>query len=137
MDRWEALVSFDDEIRQAALKLVPFGQGWVERLGEAFFALNEDRKYLPNIVERLVEEAKHDAVIEARKRALNWLVTFATTKEGEDTSEEALNVLIEAHAKGYQITKSESGIIEAKGNNTGTSYLWSNADIIRFGRSLK
>jgi hypothetical protein len=48
MRRWEALVLFDDEIREAATKLVPFGAVWVDRLGEAFFALNEDRKYLPS-----------------------------------------------------------------------------------------
>jgi hypothetical protein len=50
MTRWEALVRFDDEIRDAAAKLMPFGAVWVEKMGAAFFALNEDRQYLPNIV---------------------------------------------------------------------------------------
>ena len=44
MTRWEALVRFDDEIGQAAMKLLPFSSAWVDKLGEAFFALNEDRK---------------------------------------------------------------------------------------------
>ncbi|MGY4437019.1 hypothetical protein ACVWWO_009496 [Bradyrhizobium sp. F1.13.1] len=61
MTRWEALVRFDDEIRDAATKLMPFGSFWVDRLGQAFFALNEDRAYLANIVSRLVEEAAFEA----------------------------------------------------------------------------
>jgi len=48
MTRLEALVRFDEELREAAEKLLPFGPEWVDKLGEAFFALNEDRKYLPN-----------------------------------------------------------------------------------------
>jgi hypothetical protein len=61
--RWEALVRYDDEIRAAAEKLMPFGPEWVNRLGDAFFALSEDRSYLANIVERLRNEAKLEAEI--------------------------------------------------------------------------
>ncbi len=31
MTRWEALVRFDEEIRQAAMKLMPFGPAWVDK----------------------------------------------------------------------------------------------------------
>jgi hypothetical protein len=134
MTRWEALVRYDDEIREAALKLIPFGDIWVDRLGKAFFALNEDRKYLPNMVEQLVKEAEHEAEIENHRRATAWLQNFSTTREGEATSEEALGVLLEAQVRGYQVTKGETGIIGVGGKNTVTSYLWSNADIIRFGK---
>jgi len=48
-DRWNALLRFDDEIRAAAEKLRPFGDTWVAKLGQAYFALNEDRKYLAKI----------------------------------------------------------------------------------------
>jgi hypothetical protein len=56
--RWNALLRYDDEIRGAAEKLRPFGDLWVDQLAKAYFDLNEDRRYLPNIVARLMEEAK-------------------------------------------------------------------------------
>jgi hypothetical protein len=48
----------------------------VTRLGDAFFALNEDRSYLPKIVERLRSEAKSEA---ERK----WERKFSRTARGE------------------------------------------------------
>ncbi|MGC0325015.1 hypothetical protein ABIG06_005644 [Bradyrhizobium sp. USDA 326] len=127
MTRWEALVRYDDEIRKAASNLMPFGAVWVEKLGEAFFALNEDRQYLSNIVDGLVREATQEAEIE-------WLDNFSKTKEGETTSQEALRVLLEAKAMGFQVSKSDSGIVEIFSKSTGSKYLWSNEDIIQFGK---
>jgi len=129
MTRWEALVRYDDEIRQAAARLMPFGATWVERFGQAFFALNEDRKYIPNIVDRLVQEAEQEAGAE-------WLRNFSQTKEGETTSHEALRVLVDAKVAGFHVSKSESGIFEVSSENTGTKYLWSNEDIVRFGKLI-
>jgi hypothetical protein len=133
MTRWEALVRFDDEIREAAGKLVPFGSEWVDKLGEAFFTLNEDRTYLPNIVARLTEEAEWLAKEAKRAAALAWVATFSTTTDGEETSEEALAILIEAQAIGYQLAKDSDGTIRVT-RNSSTSFLRSNADIVRFGK---
>ena len=135
MTRWEALVRYDDEIREAATRLMPFGAIWVERFGEAFFALNEDRKYVPNIIERLTKEAEQEVELARRQRAIEWLDNFSTTKEGEATSPEALSVLLEAQLTGFQVSKSDSGIFEVS-KNTGTTYLWSNSDIARFGKMV-
>ena len=84
------MVRYDDEIRAAAERLFPFGGVWVDKLGEAFFALNEDRKCLPNIVEQLTKEAEHDAVV-------SWLSKVSRTADGEITSKEAIAVLLDAH----------------------------------------
>jgi hypothetical protein len=127
MTRWEALVRYDPEVREAALQLMPFGSTWVDRLGEAFAALNEDRKYLPNIVTELVKEAEH-------LEMLAWLQRFAKTEDGESTSKEALAILIEAKAAGYQLTKEQDGTIKASRDGLGTSSLRSNADILRFSQ---
>ncbi|WP_316204977.1 MULTISPECIES: hypothetical protein [unclassified Bradyrhizobium] len=56
--RWQALVKYDDEVAAAARSLQHFGDKWVDKLGEEFFALNEDRKYLRPIASRLLEEAQ-------------------------------------------------------------------------------
>jgi hypothetical protein len=128
MTRWEALVRYDDEIRAAAAKLFPFGDVWVDKLGEAFFALNEDRKYLPNIVDQLVKEAEHSAVV-------GWLSKFSKTAAGETTSEEAIAVLMDAHVKGYGLdVKTDKTILVTK--SSSTSYVRSNAEILRFGKIL-
>jgi hypothetical protein len=132
MTRWEALVLFDDEIRDAAAKLIPFGSEWIDKFGEAFFALNEDRKYLPNIVARLTEEAERLAVQAKHAAALAFVAKFSTTADGDETSEEALAILIEAQAIGYQLARDGDGTIRVT-RNTSTSFLRSNTDIVRFG----
>jgi hypothetical protein len=50
------------ETATAAETLRPYGQRWVDGLGRAYFTLNEDRKYLPNIVQRLLAEARSNAM---------------------------------------------------------------------------
>jgi hypothetical protein len=136
MTRWEALVRFDDEIRNAAAKLIPFGPQWVDKLGEAFFALNEDRKYLPNIVAGLTDEAEWLAQMAAHAAAQAWVATFARTADGDETSEEALAILIEAQALGYQLAKDPDGTIRIS-RSTSTSYLRSNEEIVRFGKFFR
>jgi hypothetical protein len=59
-ERWNALVRYDDEVRTAAEQLRPFGNAAVNELAKGFFALNEDRRYLPNIVRRISEEAQRE-----------------------------------------------------------------------------
>jgi hypothetical protein len=93
-----ALVRYDDEIREAAARLMPYGSVWVDKLGEAFFALNEDRKCLSNIVDGLIREAEHAEIV-------NWVSTFSKTADNETTSEEALQVLVDAKAKGFNLIK--------------------------------
>jgi hypothetical protein len=63
-DRWEALVRYDTEIAEAAKQLRPFGEQWVRELGRAYFILGEDRRYLPNIIAKLLKEAQ----IEQKRR---------------------------------------------------------------------
>jgi len=128
MTRWEALVRYDDEIRAAAERLFLFGVvgwiGWVKR----FFALSEDRKYLPNIVEQLTKEAEHDAVV-------SWLSRVSQTADGEITSKKAQAVLLDAHMKGYAIdVESNKTITVTRGGLT--KYLRSNAEILQFGQRL-
>jgi hypothetical protein len=135
MTRWEALVRFDDEIREAALKLMPFGPTWVDRLGEAFFALAEDRKYLPNIVNRLMEEAALEAQEADRAAALQWLREIAQLPNGDQISNESIVVLVELRARGFQIVRQSSDLtISLSGR--GTSYARSNDDILRLGGIL-
>lgn len=122
----EALVRFDDEIRDAATKLTPFGSSWVDKLGQAFFALNEDRAYLPNIVRRLVEEAMLEAHEAERGAALEWLNTITRLPDGHEISKDGLAALIELRARGYQINRQSSDIAISRAGK-GTSYVRSKA----------
>jgi hypothetical protein len=72
MTRWEALVRYDPEIKAAALQLMPFGSAWVDRLGEAFTVLNEDRKYLPIEAQSVgfTLTLKEDGTIDASRDSL-------------------------------------------------------------------
>lgn len=125
--RWEALVRYDDEVRAAAEELKPFGPEWVTRLGDAFLALKEDRSYLPNIVERLRNEAE----LEADNK---WKRQFSRTASGEPFTQESLAILSEARGKGYSVGVESGGVITV--SKDGTSYLYSNSDVQRFGQIL-
>ncbi|MGF6428359.1 hypothetical protein [Bradyrhizobium elkanii] len=56
--RWHALVKYGEEVAAAAATLQQFGEEWIDKLGEEFFALNEDRRCLGAISSRLAEEAQ-------------------------------------------------------------------------------
>jgi hypothetical protein len=129
MTRWEALVRFDDEIRGAAETLMPFGSDWVDRLGEAFFALKEDRSYLQTIVDRL----KKDAEFEAARR---WLDQFSQLADGEICTKESLAVLLEAENRGFTLSRERDGSIALSKNST-RSFLRSNADIQRYSKFIR
>lgn len=58
VDRWNALLRYDPEIAPIAELLRPFGEKWVWILGRDYFALQEDRSYLPHILDRLMDEAQ-------------------------------------------------------------------------------
>jgi hypothetical protein len=128
MNRWEALVRFDDEIREAAEELIPYGVEWVDQLGQAFFALNEDRSYLPNIVERLRREAQFAGVH-------RWLERFRICSNGEVCSQEALDVLVKSTTLGYEIGIERGVFTICRGE--AKSFLYSNADILRYDQFLK
>jgi hypothetical protein len=125
-EKWNALVRFDADIRAAAEKLRPFGDQWVTELSRAYFALNEDRKYLRSIVDRLLMEAEQD-------KARYWTRRFKRTFENETFTEESLSIIRAAELQGYSVSVEDSGTIIMK-KKTHVSYLRSNYDIQRFGK---
>jgi hypothetical protein len=128
LDRWQALTKYDPEIRAAVEALRPFGGVWVDKLGRDFFALNEDKSYLPNIVQTLKEEAE-------RYDREEWSAQFRYTADGELCSEESLNVLRKARVSGYALSTQSDGAFILQ-NNTTTRYLRTNGQILRFGQIL-
>lgn len=134
VERWEALSRYDDAISAAVEQLRPFGKVWIDKLAVAYFSLNEDRNYLPNILRKLLEEAKQEELertAEARKvDEQRW----KRTQNGEISTDESLAILRRASAAGYTLSIERDGTFAVtKGS---TVYLRSNADIIRFGRYI-
>jgi hypothetical protein len=125
--RWNALLRYDDEIRAAAEQLRPFGDTWVDELSQAYFALHEDRKYLPNIVSRLVEKAERDKVQQ-------WASRFRQTADGQLCTEESLNILRQAELIGYTLAVEKDRSFSL--TKSGMTYLRSNSEIQRFGRMV-
>ena len=58
--RWKALVEFDPEIAKIEATLKPFGQKYVDQFAAGYLALN-DRNYIPNIIEKILETARRDS----------------------------------------------------------------------------
>ena len=137
LEKWIALVRFDEEIRAIAEKLAVYGDHWVYEFGGAYFALNEDRKYLQSISTRLLEEAERDtkrlAAEAARQKEIEWVSKFKYAVDGEPITTTSMDILRRAESNGYKIeVEANRKIAVSKGNST--SYLWSNHDIQRFGR---
>ena len=81
------MVRYDPEIADAAKKLHPYGDHWVEKFGRDFFALQEDRAYIAGIVKKLLEEAEGEAKTKddeaKRKNSRDWAKAFSHTYSGE------------------------------------------------------
>jgi hypothetical protein len=139
-EKWNALLKYDPEISAAAKQLRAFGDRWVEELGRAYFALEEDRSYLPNIVRKLVEEAESEAEGEAtrakREAAERWASRFARTARGEVCTEASLCILRTAESRGYVLSIDNTRIITATKGRRGAYYLYSNDDIEQFGENI-
>lgn len=60
LQKWNALVEYDADIKRIVDALAPFGQKYVDEFAQAFMALN-DKKYLPQIIEKILATAKADA----------------------------------------------------------------------------
>jgi hypothetical protein len=104
--RWNALLRFDSDISAAAEKVRPLGERWLDELGHAYFALNEDKDYLPNIVDRLTDEAKRD-------KEDHWANAFRYTFDGNLCTAESLSILREAQAQGYTLEVAQNKTISA------------------------
>lgn len=58
--KWNALVEYDPEISRIESILRPYGQKYVDQFAAAFLTLN-DKSYIPNIIEKILEAARQDA----------------------------------------------------------------------------
>ena len=126
MDRWAALLRFDEEISAAADLLRPYGDKWVEELDRAYFALDQNKQRLPSIVRKLVEEAE-------KEKADLWAKSFRQLGDGELCTEASLDILRKAEIHGY-ILEAQYGAIAVSKVGSGTSYLRSNYDIQQFAK---
>jgi hypothetical protein len=127
-ETWHALVRYDAEVVAAADQLRPFGEKWVEELGRSYFALNEDKRYLPNIIARLLEDA-------AAERAANFGADLRRAMNGR-LSASSLEILREAQNAGYRL-EVEGRTIALCHQNTMRSFLYDEEDVQSFGRSLR
>lgn len=129
-EKWQALVKFDDDIASASEKLRPYGGQWIIELGRAYFALDENKQYLPSIVRRLTDDAE-------REKSQTRATFFQRTAEGEAFTESALNILKRAERSGYTLSVQKNKSIKVIRPGLGTTVLWSNSDIERFGTFAK
>ncbi len=136
--KWEALVRYDPDVRPLAEELAPYGAQWVRRLGIDFFALDQDKSYLASIASRLKEEAAEEQriVLETIKRNDAIFSKLKKTADGKIITEESLAVLRRAHEAGYTLAVDPLNFAISATQGEGTSYLYSNSDIQRFGRFL-
>ena len=128
--KWSALVEYDSDVKMAVDELRPYGQKWVSQLARDFFALQEDKQYLPRIIAKLENAASAEAEDRKARR-------FHRLFRGEACNEVSLEILHKAEAQGYSLMVDEVDYtIVASKDGRGTTYLRSNYDIQRFGNFL-
>jgi hypothetical protein len=126
-ERWHALVRYDAEVVAAAEQLRPLGEKWVEELGRSYFALNEDKRYLPSIVGRLLEDA-------AAERVASFGADLQQAMNGT-LSSSSIDILRQAEKAGYRLEVYGRSIAVCQ--NTLRSFLYDEADVQSFGRRLR
>ena len=57
VEKWNALLKYDQDIANEAEKLRPLGDKWVDEFARAYLVLN-DKQYLPGIVRKIISDAK-------------------------------------------------------------------------------
>jgi hypothetical protein len=55
--KWDALVTYDDDIAQVEKRLKVLGQQWVDKFAKAYLAIN-DKSYIPIILNKIVAEVR-------------------------------------------------------------------------------
>src|SRR6266542_6511442 len=73
-EKWDALIKYDDDLREAAETIRPMGDKWVDELARAYLILN-DKRYLPNIVTKIGAAARAESA--PKSRAIATLVAAA------------------------------------------------------------
>jgi hypothetical protein len=58
--KWQALLKYDPDIGQVAEKLRSLGDYWVDEFAKSYLAIN-DKTYLPNIVSKIIADARSDS----------------------------------------------------------------------------
>ena len=68
-EKWRIMLATDADVAHLAAALLPYGQKHVDRLAAAYLS-ETDRARLPEIIDRIVETARHDAKRNAIEKAV-------------------------------------------------------------------
>ena len=68
-EKWRILLATDPDVAHLAAALLPYGQKHVDRLAAAYLS-ETDRARLPEIIDRIVETARHEAKRNAIEKAV-------------------------------------------------------------------
>jgi hypothetical protein len=67
LKKWNALIQYDPDLKRISDALTPYGQKYLDQFAQAFLAIN-DKNYLPQIVQTILETAKVDATASATSK---------------------------------------------------------------------
>lgn len=67
VQKWNALLKYDQDIARVAEQLRPFGERWVDVFAQGYLALN-DKQYLPSIVQKILSDAKREVNLLQKQR---------------------------------------------------------------------
>jgi hypothetical protein len=73
--KWRALIEFDPDIARVEAALRPYGNKYVDQFAAGYLVLN-DKTYIPNLVEKVVQTARQDAA-EAKAAEERWGKRFS------------------------------------------------------------
>jgi hypothetical protein len=121
-EKWNALLQYDDDLREAAETIRPLGDKWADELARAYLILN-DKRYLPNIVTKIGAAARAELERAPKSRAIESLVAAA-----REELERVPKVLKEGIYKGRKWRTYSNGVLEQEELSIpeNNSAIWSN-----------
>jgi hypothetical protein len=106
IEKWNALLQYDDELSQAAETIRPLGDKWVDELARAYLIL-DDKRYLPNILKKISAAAQEEAERAPKSAAIKGLVAAA-----REELERVPKILREGIYKGRKWRTYSNGVFE-------------------------
>jgi hypothetical protein len=111
--KWQALLEFDPDISKVEAVLRPYGQKYVDQFAAGFLVLN-DKAYIPNIIQKVIETARQDAA-EAKAEEERWGKRFSDPAYVLSFAKEKFDFLASRPYGNVALLKDGSVLVEKNG----------------------
>ncbi|WP_315742079.1 hypothetical protein [Bradyrhizobium sp. SZCCHNR1075] len=129
--KWQALVKYDPEIQRVAQQIGQLGDKWIDVLAADYLSLN-DKSYLPQIIRKILNDAKEERRRQEEAEEAAKRVVAATAEERRIRDEEwarRVSAWKESALARWGIFCAVWGVVIAEAGYFGWRYLEQNSEV--------